>query len=125
MAAARLDIIIEQGATFRRILKFKDNNGNLQDMTGYVFNGQVRKTAGDPNLLASFTCTVLNQISNLGEVEIKLTATNSSAIPVPKSKTAEKTSIDYCYDIERLAPNAIDKVRIIEGTATVTPEVSL
>lgn len=125
MAAARLDIVIEQGATFRRILKFKDNNGNYQDMTGYVFNGQVRKTAGDPNLLATFVCTVLNQLTDLGSVEIKIVAANTSLIPVAKSKTAEKTSVDYCYDIERLAPNAIDKVRVIEGTATVTPEVSL
>lgn len=124
MAAASLDLYLEQGATFRRVLTFKDKNGVLQDLTGYVFTGQIRKTANDATLLASMVCTVLNQVTNKGEVEILISAGNTSLIPVAKSKTAIKEPIDYAYDIERLAPDTITKVRIIEGIMKVSPEVT-
>jgi len=121
MAAGKLNITIEQGATFKRKLVFKDSTNTAIDLSGNAFAGQIRKSASDPTIIATFTCTVTD--APAGEVEISLTDTQTSAIPVKASTSPEKESTEYAYDIERTLLGG-DKQRVLEGIASVSPEVT-
>jgi hypothetical protein len=121
MAAGKLNILIEQGATFKRKLVFKDSSNVAIDLTGDSFAGQVRKSASDPTIIATFTCTITN--ASGGEVEISLTDAQTSAIPVETSSSPEREVTEYAYDIERTISGGT-KQRVLEGIASVSPEVT-
>lgn len=121
MAAGKLNILIEQGATFKRKLLFKDSLNAPIDLTGDSFAGQIRKSASDPTIISSFTCTITNAAQ--GEVEILLTDAQTSAIPVKASTSPEREVTEYAYDIERTITGGT-KQRVLEGVASVSPEVT-
>lgn len=122
MAAANLNILIEQGATFSRVLTIKDESGSAIDLTGFSFAGQVRRRYSDSTVLGSFTFTILNQTTNKGQVSMVMSSTVTAAIPVDKS-TDYTRKITYCtYDVEMNTGS--EKDRILEGTAEISPEVT-
>ena len=125
MSAAKLEFNIEQGATFKRILVFKDSDGVLIDLTGVVLRGQIRKTATDSTIISSFTCVVdPDQITNKGQATISLTATQTSAIAVDPQKFAERKPQKYAYDLEKVESDTVTVVRVLEGIVNVSPEVT-
>jgi hypothetical protein len=123
MPAAKLDIYIEQGASFKRKLTFKDSENTPIDLTGNTFEGKVKKNISDSAAVATFTITVLDQITNTGEVMVELTATQTSAIALKSQRTPTRSTEKFCYDIERTLPD-LRKERVLEGIAEVSPEVT-
>jgi len=126
MAAGKLDIYIEQGANFYRKLKFTDNASptpNPIDLTGYVYTGKLRKTIDAATSIVDFTCTVLNQGTNPGEMTIQLTNVQTSAIPMKAQKVQQRVTEPFAYDIEVQYPSTY-KERVLEGVANVSPEVT-
>ena len=121
MSAGKLDLSIEQGATFKRKLIFKDSTNSPIDLTGNVFSGQIRTSPSSTTIIASFVCTITDAPN--GEVEITLTDTITSGIPVKPSTSPEKQTTSYAYDIERTIPGGT-KQRVLEGIANVSPEVT-
>jgi hypothetical protein len=122
VAAAKFNFLIEQGATFKKTLTFKDSGGALQDLTGLTFRGKVSAEAGGA-ILATFVCTVLNQITNTGEMTIELSASDTAAIPTPDQEEGELVYAQYLYDIERINLDlTVD--RVLQGLARVAPEVT-
>jgi hypothetical protein len=121
MSAGKTDLYIEQGSTFKRKLVFKDGSNVAIDLTGDVFAGQIRKSISDPTIVASFTCVLTNP--TLGEVEISLTAAETSAITLKAQSTADRQTQDFAYDIERTLV-AGTKERVLEGLAKISPEVT-
>lgn len=124
MGAAKLDIEIEQGATFYRKLVFKDANDDEVDITGATLTGQIRKATGQETILASFTCTVLNQVTNKGEAEIKLPPSTTASLPLRKQSDPVRENEVYAYDIFILYQDGT-KDRVIYGTAKVSPRVTV
>lgn len=122
MSAGTYDIVIEQGATFERTMTIKDSNDDPIDLTGFTFTGQVRKTYSSSSIIISFTFEILNQVSNTGQVKMKLTSSQTSSIPVDKADNYEKKTTIYCYDVEMDTGSVVD--RIIQGTASISPEVT-
>lgn len=125
MGAANHDILIEQGATFSNTITIKDSLGVPIDITGETYSGQVRSTSGAIVVWATFTCTVLNQITNTGQVKIELSATQTAQIPVPIGvKKTPRYLLEGQYDIERTrAGGVVD--RILQGKATISGEVTI
>lgn len=125
MAAGTHDILIEQGASFYEKLIFKTNASPPVpiDLTGNTFAGKVRRNIGDSEVIATFTCTVLDQTTNTGEVEITLTAVQTAAIPVRPQSSADRTTENFCYDYERTLPSGTIE-RVLQGLAKVSPEVT-
>lgn len=125
MAAGKHDILIEQGASFYEKLTFKDNASPpvAIDLTGNTFAGKLRKNVGDSEVIATFTCTVLNQTTNRGEVEITLTDLQTAAIPLRPQSSADRVTEDFCYDYERTFTDG-HKERVLQGLAKVSPEVT-
>jgi hypothetical protein len=123
MPAARLDLTIEQGTTFRRKLTIRDTAGTLVNLTGYTFRGQIRARYDSPSALAAFAFTLGNQTTNTGEVTMELTALQTAALPVDPSTQNVKKVTRHVYDIEMVAPSG-DVARILDGQVVVSPEVT-
>lgn len=51
MSAGTFNLIIEQGATFHQVFTWKDSDGNLVPLTGYIAKAQIREDYGDAILL--------------------------------------------------------------------------
>lgn len=123
MAAAELEILIEQGSTFLRTLTIQDSALVPVNLTGHSFRGMIRHLTDDAAPVASFTCTIANQGTNPGEVSIALTPTETSAIPVDAQTKPERKTKKYCYDIEWVKSGGVVE-RILQGIAVVSPEAT-
>lgn len=115
MAAASHDILIEQGATFQLNLVWKDSSNVPINLTGYTARMQVRNKITDASPLLSFTtengAIVLG--GALGTIAITGLATLTDALTVRSG----------VYDLELVSPTGI-VTRLVEGRATITPQVT-
>lgn len=123
MPAGTADLTAEQGATFYQKLTLKDNTATLIDLTGDTFRGKVKKKISATDTIVSFTCVVLDQSTNTGEVEISLTPTQTAAIVLRKQNGVTRTNEEFCYDIERVISGGAVQ-RIMQGKFLVSPEVT-
>jgi hypothetical protein len=114
--ASTLNISIDQGADFIRLLTFKDESDAAINLTGYTFRGQARTKYGAETEVFSFVFALRNQTTNTGEVDWTLPDTATSSL-------ALKQATEYVYDVERVSPDGT-VTRILEGVATVRPEAT-
>lgn len=117
------NLLIEQGATFSRLLTIKDDLGALIDLTGYQFSGMVRKGCGDTAAVASFSFSIADQVTNKGEVTFSLTPTQTSAIPTPGNSAPNRKNSLYTFDIEMTRVDLV-VIRLLQGTVEVSPEAT-
>lgn len=121
--AGKYNMSISQGSDFVLGLTIKDSAGNPIDLTGHVFRGQMRKTASDAIIQASFTFSILDQVTDTGRVDVKLDAAISSAIILDRSTGASRKITTMTYDIESEDSNGSDE-RWLEGLVLISPEVT-
>lgn len=114
MTAATHDITIEQGATFRLNLLWKDSNGTPVNLTGYTARMQVRRRHSDPVKLLDFT-------TENGAIVLGGSA-GTIAVTGLASLTDDVTGRQAVYDLELV--NGTVVTRLVEGTVTITPEVT-
>jgi hypothetical protein len=122
MSAGTYTMAIEQGSTFSVQLTINDSSGAPINLTGHVFRGQIRKTISDSTIQASFTFTILDQVTDTGKVVVSLTAAQTTAISFPSQKTVERTDVEMSYDIESEISGTV--YRWLEGIASISPEVT-
>jgi len=124
MSAGTLNITIEQGADFIRLLTIKDDVGTPINLTGYTFKSDLKdQTCGD--VVASFSFVLANQGTNPGEVTWSMSAAITSGIEAQCVVAGDGTftTTPYLYDIEMTMPSGeID--RIMRGNCNVSPEVT-
>ncbi len=118
MSAAKVNIYIEQGATFRMAARLKDEFGVPFDLTGFIFTGQIRKSYKEELPWGAFTITARNQAiaEQKGWVDIVMPATVTTLIPITKST-------DCVWDIESYQMGGYT-YRWMEGVATISPEAT-
>jgi hypothetical protein len=114
--ANTLNITINQGADFERLLTLKSDAVTTINLTGYTFRGQAREAFDSKNAAFSFVFALKNQTTNEGQVDWSLANTALTALKL-------SASTNYVYDVEMVSPGGI-VTRILEGTATVNPEVT-
>jgi len=107
--AAIQNLLIDQGTTFALDLTVSGADGSAKNLADYTVAGQLRKSYYSTTYTA-FTANITD--AALGQVEITLTATQTSALKAGR----------YVYDVE--ITSASETLRIIEGIITVTPEVT-
>ncbi len=110
MAAGTYNFILEQGATFNRILTLKENNSAMS-LSGYSVASKMRSTHDSSTVVGTFTCTISN--ASAGEITMQMTASTTGAIEEGM----------YVYDVE-ITNSAGTVTRIMEGSITVNPEVT-
>ena len=119
MAAAELDIIIEQGATFDLSLTVSDSEGYPINYTGLKARSQFRLTQDS-------TTTLLDLSSDNGDLLVQPSSLigvvqfNISAV-----ETAALVDSGGVYDLEVFDPNDVASVtRLVQGVWMLNKEVT-
>ena len=110
MSAGTYNFILEQGATFNRILTLKENDSAM-NLTGYSVASKMRSTHDSSTVVGTFTCT----ISDAANGKITMQMTNSTTAAIEEGI--------YVYDLEITASSG-PVTRIMQGNVTVNPEVT-
>ena len=117
MAAFKLNLKIDQGATFSKLVTWRTGSttGTPVDLTGCTARMQARAKITDQSVLLDLTTAnggiVLGGTS--GTVEIKLTDGQTAAI----------SWAGAVYDLEVVFSNG-DVRRLLQGSISVSPEVT-
>ena len=119
MAAGVFDITVEQGSDFILVIRLKDDDGNVMDLTGYTMRGQIRASCAAATSLIALTCT--NTDPTLGQFTVSLTAAQTTALGTTGSTFDEYTS--YVYDIEIVSAGGV-VTRVLNGAAYLSPEAT-
>lgn len=116
MAAFKVKLNIEQGATFRKRFTWKTGSPAVAvNLTGYTARMQIRETIDSATVLASLT-TENGGIAlggAAGTIDLYISAVD----------TAAYTWVTGVYDIELIAPSG-DVIRRVAGSVSVSPEVT-
>ncbi|CAB4122175.1 hypothetical protein UFOVP26_109 [uncultured Caudovirales phage] len=111
----KINLTIEQGATFRYKFAWVDTKKRAINLTGYTARMQIRATVEDVAILAELTTSngglVVSEIS--GIVSLLMSDTQTSAFNWTKG----------VYDIELISPNS-EVYRMVSGSVTVSKEVT-
>ena len=109
MPAVTKNLIIEQKATFRKKMTYRDKFKKPINLTGYGARMQIR--AADGALLADLS--VANGKITLGG------AAGTIELVIPAADTAVMTFATALYDMKLIAPNG-DEIRFLQGKVTLS-----
>ena len=111
MSAGTYNLTIDQGSDFALDLVIKEG-GSALNLANYSGRAQLRTSVTASSASASFTVTVTNAAN--GALKMQLPAATSSGISAGQ----------YVYDLEIYTANDSIVKRIMQGDATITPEVT-
>jgi len=110
--SGKLDIEIEQGASFSRLITITDADNNPVDISGDTFAGQVRKHPKQDIIEGAFT------------FQFHTDGTDGKIVILMDNETTASMTYGKCvYDIEWTKSSGT-VVRLLEGAINVTPEVT-
>jgi hypothetical protein len=104
------NIFIDQGSDYSNIITVTASNGQPLNLTGFTVKSQLRKSYSS-SVAHNFSASILVPLS--GKVRLQLSASQSEMI----------TPGRWLYDVEITSPTGI-KSRVVEGIATVTPQIT-
>lgn len=113
-SAGTLHITIEQGATFKPVMTWKDQNGALIDLTGYTARMQIRETV--ESTVVIYEATTANGKLILGG------ALGTITFDFPATDTAGLSFDEAVYDLELDAGGIV--TRLLKGDVYLSPEVT-
>jgi hypothetical protein len=117
--AASYTLTIEQGATLRRSFIYKtgttEANATPFDLTNYTARSQVRPTYASTTLWAEWTTSNggLTLFGATGRIDLFSSATLTTNMPAASG----------VWDLELVSPTG-EVIRMLEGPAVITPEVT-
>ena len=114
MAAGTYNIVCDQGATLSRVITWKNSAGTPINLTSYTARMQVRERYDATTTLLSLTTE--NGGITLGG------ALGTITLVADATATAAFTPDQYVYDLEMITGSTV--TRLLQGTFTVTPEVT-
>lgn len=114
MPAGYYNITAEQGATFNRVLTWRDASNALINLTGYTARMQVRADYSSTSTILSLTTE--NSRITLGG------AAGTITLLVAASDMAALSSGSFVYDLELI--NGATVTRLVQGTFVVNAEVT-
>ncbi len=116
MAASKLKLVIKQGATFRRRLTWKTGSPLVPvDLTSFTARMQIRNEIESATVLVELTTE--NGGITLGGV------TGTIDLYISATATAAYTWENGVFDIEMVtSPDEV--IRLVEGSVSVSPEVT-
>lgn len=105
------NLSIDQGTTYSVVITVADETGSARNLTGYTGRAQLKRSYYT-NTNTAFTVGINNPLE--GEVELSLTATQTSSLKAGR----------YVYDLELVNNSTAAVERIVEGIVTIYPEVT-
>lgn len=118
MSAGRYDLYIEKGATFEQLVTIVSCTGITIDLTDYTPRGQIRSDANSSTIIVALTVTILSATS----LKISLTDTQTTAL-VTTGKTFDEV-LKLVYDVELVKTSDSSVLRLLNGFAIISPEVT-
>lgn len=112
---AKVNLQINQGATFRHRFTWKDGKGRAINLTGYTARLQARESIESD--IAVITLTTENGGVVLGG------SAGTIALYISDEDTTLITAKKLVYDLELVAPNG-DVIRPVSGSINVSFEVT-
>lgn len=115
------NITCDQGATFSRVITYKDSDGALVNLTGYTARMHVRAQieAPSPDVSPLIALTTTNGRITLGG------ALGTVTLSISAADTAALSAGTYYYDLEMVSGDSpVVVTRLIQGTFVVDPEVT-
>jgi len=113
--ANRYNLEINQGATFSLTATWKDSTGAAINLTGYTARLQIRESYASTTTIVSLTSGAGITLGGAaGTITIVIAASATSALTSPFSGV---------YDLELVDASSV-VTRLLEGAATVSPEVT-
>lgn len=106
--ATKVNLVVDQGASFSTSVTFNDENGNTINFSTYTGAAQLRK---------HFTS------SNSTSFTVSLTANGVIVLALSANQTANLTYGRYVYDLEVTDSTSLVS-RLMEGVVTITPNVT-
>ena len=115
MAAGKLDIFIEQGATFSKVITWKDGQENPIDLTGYTARLQCRASTSSAD-------TVFNLTTDNGGIVLG-GAIGTITLTISAADTSAATQQSGVYDLE-LEDASGTVTRLLKGSFIIDPEIT-
>lgn len=106
--SSKVNMVMEQGATFSVSFTVHEANGAVSNTTGYTANSMFRRSYTSSNSYSFAT-----SVANNGVVTLAMSA----------NATANVADGRYFYDV-KLTTAANDVIRVMEGILTVTPGIA-
>lgn len=114
MIPASYNLTLYQGDEFSMTLRLRLADATLENLTGKIATGQVRALASDAAPMATFTCTVSNQVTNPGEIVILL----------PVTESAKLLAGNGVFDIQTANADGTGVNTRIGGKVVIRPQVT-
>ena len=109
---------VNQGATKRFQVTYKDSLNNPIDLTGYQGRGAIKLRASDATPLAEFAVTITDPAAGLVSVELPATALSGVAL---RGQGYDQKTAAY-YDIELYSGSEV--IRLLNGIVNISPEIT-
>lgn len=109
------NITVNQGENYDLTATLTNTDGTPVNISGYELRGKVRYSYGSTGILVNLEPSVVNATG--GVINFTLTPTETAALPITVA----------VYDIERYVSGQSPELtvsRVLQGTVTITPEVS-
>jgi hypothetical protein len=110
------DITIPKGATYDQTFTWKDDSGNIYDLSSYTARMQIRVAINAPDP------AVINLTTENGGITLSGTNPNISLYISDTDTSAIKISSGF-YDLELKEPDNI-VIRLLQGKVKFSPEVT-
>ena len=118
--AGTYDLNINQGMTHKWEVTYTDDTDTPVDLTGYQGRGQIRMNVNSPDVLCTLTVTVVTPLS--GRVDVLLPASETEGLSLRGRTAQDRTEAQY--DVEVFNPSSGKVVRLLQGSAFISPEVT-
>jgi len=123
MTVGRKDFDAQQGATFRRVITWKDGSGALVDLTGWTAAFTVRASFGAAEALLDLTTENggVTLGGAAGTIDVRATDEQMGALTVPNAG-AFPPVLTAAYNLTLTAPGG-DVTRLLEGRFVISRKV--
>lgn len=117
MAAGKLNIVIDKGATYRRTLYYKDSTKNPIDITNYTARMQIKSSArSSTNILELTTANGRITLTGVeGKIELFISDTDTAAVTFLGNAV---------YDLELEDIGSGDVIKLVRGTVSFHEEIT-
>lgn len=107
---------VYRGATFRKVITWKDESNTIVNVTGFKARLHMRETV--ESSAPFLTLTTENGGITLGG------AAGTITLQASATATAALTVLEGVYDLEMVAQDNVTITRLLEGLVFVSPEVT-
>ena len=111
MSAARYNLVIVQGSDFALSFTIKEDD-TVKNLTGYTARAQLRASKNSASIAATFTCAIAQPTAGI------------IIMSLPNNTSSNLTAGTFFYDLEIFTANNAIVTRLLQGSVTLTQEVT-